>query len=380
IKAKRGGAGGGVGQPAAAAPKVVQPPVVAASAPPPPKVEMPKVSMPPPPKMEQPKVGMPAPAAVVKTTPPPPPPVVAAAMPPPPAAATSSPATGTMGADDVRQKLRTLQGLLIKHRGGPGFGAGRLKAPEAQRLEDTLEEVKGILRSEVGGGGGSMPMAASAAPQPIATMPPPSPRTIPATPPAVPAAPAAPVPAQAATTTQPPPMNNNPLAGSVACVEAALRMYKESSPEDREAMMLPLRDAMMAAAATSNKVIAETELSAHKAAMEAGPSAAVASMGGDVASMGNTAAAAPAQPMMGFPTTYAVTNAEEEESVAAPPISIDLKENEKKLEGAYQALIDAKGDAGKLGLKNLSGDEANALADQVKTVRKILLEELNIGS
>lgn len=362
MKAKK--RGGGV---------AVPPPVEAV------KVEAPKVTAPPPPP---PKVAAVAPP--VTTTPP----VTAALTQPaaviatPATAMTATPAaaTGATDEEDARRKVRTLQGLLLKQRGGPGFGAGRLRAPEAQRLEDTLEDVIGILRSEVGAKPSasvvdavveSKPVVA----QPIAATPPPPPQTTPAQ-----AAAQAATTASVTTPAPPPPRPSmaDPLAGSIACVEAVVNMYKASSPSEREQLLTPLRDALMAAASASNKNIAEGELDAHKKAMEAGPSA--------------TAAAA--QPMMGFPTTYDVTKPDEvsvtESTTTAPsPIvattetistatsSNDQAENDKKLEEVYTALVNARDDSGTLGLKNMSGDEANDLADMLVTMRTVLLDELN---
>lgn len=290
------------------------------------------------------KVGVPMLQKILQNAGPPPEPE--------PVAATTSPSSGAVDEGDVRNQIRNAQGLLLKHRGGPGFGAGRLKEPEAQRLENTLECVKGILRSEVGDG--------------------PAPRTMPA-------AQATPTPAQAATlvstTAQSSPPTHDPLAGSVACVEAVLNMYKNSPPGEREAMMVPLREALMAAAGASNQYIAETELSAHRAAMDAGPAAGISTP-----SMENT------QPMMGFPTTYAVAKPAENESTttsnaepaaAATITSGDKAENDQKLEDVYNALKEASGVDGKLGLKGLSGDEATELMEKLVTMRSVLLDELN---
>ena len=63
-------------------------------------------------------------------------------------------------------------------------------------------------------------------------------------------------------------------------------------------MIIPLREALIAAASASNKYIAETELNAHRSALEAGPATAFASLGDG---------ATTARLMMGFPTSYAVT-------------------------------------------------------------------------
>jgi len=213
----------------------------------------------------------------------------------PQTAAISSSISKSQDEDEHRGTLRTLQGLLLKQRGGPGFGAGRLKAPEAKRLEDTVEEVKGILRKEAG-----MKEEESSSPvvdavvesPPVAVVSPPvekvSPQPQPKTAPAV----------------------VDPLAGSVACVEAALEMYKESAPEDRAAMLIPLREAMMAAATTTNAVITERE-------------------GSDASTLSSPKAEIPVVsrtkpddvPMMGFPTDYAVTKPDAEEVVSPPAVS-----------------------------------------------------------
>ena len=216
----------------------------------------------------------------------------------PQTAATATSISKSQDEDEHRGTLRTLQGLLLKQRGGPGFGAGRLKAPEAKRLEDTVEEVKGILRKEAG-----MVEEESSSPvvdavvesPPVAVAPPPVEKVSPHPQPPV---------AKAAA-----PAVVDPLAGSVACVEAALKMYKESAPEDRAAMLIPLREAMMAAATTTNAVITERE-------------------GSDASTLSTPKAETPPVvsrtkpddvPMMGFPTDYAVTKPDEEVATPPPP-------------------------------------------------------------
>ena len=71
----------------------------------------------------------------------------------------------------------------------------------------------------------------------------------------------------------------------------------------------------------------------HRAAMDAGPSAAVA------AAAANLGSAQPAPPAMGFPTTYAVTKPEEES--AAPPQSTVSSpgDNTKQLEDVYDEFV-----------------------------------------
>merc|ERR1712238_55143 len=97
--------------------------------------------------------------------------------------------------------------------------------------------------------------------------------------------------------------------------------------------------------------------------------------------------------MTGFPTTYAITRPEEErESTTAttqsdaaasiiathnPALVVDQLDNENKLEEVYNALVRTAGEGGKFGLKNISEDEANELADKLVNMRSILLDELD---
>ena len=368
MKSKRGGGSAAPVQastPQQTQPVVSTPPQPVQVAPPVPKVEQPPV-----PKMEQP------PAAPVQQPPmqqPPAPVKPQTVTPPSMASPTRSEATteealpGALSEDEKRRELRTLQGLLLKQRGGPGFGAGRLREAETHRLESTLEKVVGILRSEDADFIAGTPAAAVDSPPPVAQAPKPVQPVQPAKPaqpmqppaPVQPVAPAQPIQSQSA----PAPVQSeiDPMTGSIACVEAVLKMYQDASPSERQTMMIPLREALMAAASGANKVIAEAELKAHKATMEAGPPETAPSLQQNA-------------PMMGFPTTYAVTKPDPSETeTAAAPASDD---NLTKLNNAYDALTDAQG-SGKLGLKNLSGYEAAALANKVESMRGVLLDELN---
>jgi hypothetical protein len=144
----------------------------------------------------------------------------------------------------------------------------------------------------------------------------------------------------------------DPVAGSIACVEAALKMYKEASPPEREALLIPLREAFMAAAGASNKVIAETELNAHKAAMALSNAQELASQ----------PVAERSAPMMGFPTSYNVAKAEPsmDTTNASKVVEIGSEDNTRTLEDAYNALVDVSG-GGKFGLKNISGNEVSII-------------------
>eukprot|EP00985_Skeletonema_marinoi_P016768 scaffold9055_cov83-Skeletonema_marinoi.AAC.3 len=357
MKAKRGKGGGAVQQSPPEPEQVVsKPPPPVQVAPPAPKVEepiAPKMQEPPAAPVVQPPVPKQQPPAPVQPkviTPP------AMATPTRSEEATEQALPGALSEDEKRRELRTLQGLLLKQRGGPGFGAGRLREAEAQRLEKSLETVMGILRSEDGDFIAGTPSTAAAAatpqaPKPVQPVKPAQPMQ-----PPVPAQPAQPIQSAPAPAVQ---SQIDPMTGSIACVEAALKMYQDASPAERQVMMIPLREALMAAASGANKVISETELKAHKAAMEAGPPETAPTM-------------QQAAPMMGFPTTYAVTKPDDDAPEAAPADA----DNMTKLNNAYDALANAQG-SGKLGLKNLSGSEAGALASQVEALRGVLLDELN---
>lgn len=54
----------------------------------------------------------------------------------PEAAENASPATAT-----IEREVRLALGLLLKHRGGPGFGHGRLDGRELELMEQKLRDV-----------------------------------------------------------------------------------------------------------------------------------------------------------------------------------------------------------------------------------------------
>ena len=50
--------------------------------------------------------------------------------------------------DDFDAELKAGLGLLLKHRGGPGFGHGRLQGVELDSLEDRLRSITKKLKEE----------------------------------------------------------------------------------------------------------------------------------------------------------------------------------------------------------------------------------------
>ncbi len=225
--------------------------------------------------------------------------------------------------EEKRRSIRTLMGLLLKHRGGPGFGHGRLVGDEAANLEAAVPEIVSLLNSEAGIVGGAPSLSATSA----ATATPGTERE-----------------------------QMSPLTGSVACVEAAMAMYKNADASTQSELIMPLRDALLSAVNTINKVVAEEELSATQSSS---PSAAVA------------AAAAAPEPVyattMDFPETYEVTRPEEEdlqeiaEVIANSSTSSGaevLSENTARLQKVLDALKAISGDK-KLGLRDVSKEEVS---------------------
>jgi hypothetical protein len=50
--------------------------------------------------------------------------------------------------ESLEQQLRVTTGLLLKHRGGPSFGHGRLEGADLENLETRLVAIANILASE----------------------------------------------------------------------------------------------------------------------------------------------------------------------------------------------------------------------------------------
>lgn len=298
----------------------------------------------------------------------------------------STPAVeGDDASEAVRRKIRTLMGLILKHRGGPGFGAGRLKAAEAEHFESLLGEMTEMLRSEAlvapstGGAAFKVEPAQSVAPP----QPPPPPSQQQVAPSAQQVAPSeqqvAPS-AQAAmmappsfgtmTFSGPPPVDDR-MSRTMACVEGAVQMYKNSPPEIQEGILMPLRAALMSAVNTCNQVIAEKELENFQNYRDAAP---------PVESVQQ-----PSTPAQFFEVTpYTPTETLGEE--ATEPVSENpaiqfvsgTDENTKFLQTVYDKLVASSGDE-KFGLGKLSSAEAAALAGQVVQMRATLIEELESG-
>jgi hypothetical protein len=230
--------------------------------------------------------------------------------------------------EDTRRSIRTLMGLILKHRGGPGFGAGRLRANEADRLKSMLGDVMAVLKDEAGMD------SSTVVGEPVADV---------ATPPA-------PIPSAASS------VSNPQLTGAIACVEGALAMYKQSPQSDQEGLMLPVRDALLSAANTINKVIAENEVENVKQYEEA-------------------AAQTSAPPVTPDPSPV------QEEEAPAPVIVNRAKakaSNTEKFQDIYDLMQNIQGDH-KFGLKELTAEELSLASEALIDMRVILMDELDLG-
>lgn len=323
----------------------------------------------------------PTPAAVVETLPPvEPAPVVEAVVPPPP---TVSPVTLTPepnpvpeattpppkpdyslpvkdeasmapvappsseDTDEQRRLFRSLMGLLLKHRGGPGFGSGRLKPAETEKFRNTFHEVFDILRAEAG----QMPMDDTTADA------------------------AADAEAAAAVSA-----SGNTLVldeGMLACVKAAVNAYESTGQEE---LLMPLRNALLSAAGSINKVIAEEEVentNQYEAAVSA-PEPTPEPVTTNVQPVVQTVSIPEPEPV---PVAVAV----EEEQTVAERLDVDIvgDENTEALRKAYEALKANAGD-GKYGIKKgITEGEISHVSDVLKEMRSVLMTELeteNTGS
>ena len=248
------------------------PPAVVATPAPAPVVSETAVSAP---------VPVPAPvfAQVPAPVPAPPPVVAAVSVPEPvPVAAVPTPAVAVVPAqvsepmeetELTKRKIRELQGLFLKHRGGPGFGSGRLRGNEVEQFEVTLKAVGAQLRADAGPrteAASSVPAPAPVVTQPIAAAVP-APAPIPSPPPVIsrpeveahaPLITPPPRPDTSAMTTFTSGSVDPRLQGSLACVEGALQMYKNCSPEIQQGMLMALRAALLSAANSCQQVIEGT--------------------------------------------------------------------------------------------------------------------------
>ena len=346
--------------------------------------------------------------------------------------ATSSPDTP----EETKQKVRTLMGLLLKHRGGPGFGKGRLKGPEIDRFENLLGEVTTSLRIEALSLTGRETATATAVPETpapssaVVTEAPAS-REVAAPAPVAPTVTARQVaaPVQAAPVAAAPSVGGSDLSqvdGIILCIEGANTMFKNSPPELKPSVLISLRAALMAAVGTCNNilgdemtlpasttsvdmsqidnciVVIEGAIAMYKNSPAELKQSILVTLRAALVSAVNTCDAVSGQPASAaVPAASPATPDVVPAAQTAAPQQVVVKEqpapaalqtpppatgtaaaadpNSKKLEGIYNSLEAAAGD-GPLGLRSdLTSDEAEELESQLMEMRGILMSELDAG-
>ena len=337
------------------------------------------------------EVQLPEPTPVVQQVPAVPEPViqptpVQQAPTPTQPAASSGPASP----DEQRQNIRTTMGLLLKHRGGSGFGAGRIKGPEIDRFEEIFEDVTAMLRDEAMQGASTNEPMMSYSPAPAAGQPAAVQDADPAQVDSMIACIEGAVlmyknsPAELQESVLPLMRSalmsavntcNNMIAGDqvvnipssasgtaqidrmIACIEGATSMYKNSPPELQGSVLITLRAALMSAVNECNKIIAENEIANLEAYQAATGSQAVDEVEEPVVQA--PVAAQPAAP--------------------AQSVLTGTDSNSKVLQSVYDQIQAVSGD-GKFGLKEgMTADEAEALIGGIQDMRTVLMEELESG-
>lgn len=304
---------------------------------------------------------------------------------PAPVTPSSPPVVPTLSGD-TRQDIRTLMGLMLKHRGGPGFGAGRLQGTEAEKLAFLATKIADILRQEE-------PREVAAVIEPPAVETPP--------PVASPSIPSSPVAGQ-----------DDRVKGMIACVEGAVTMFKTSPPELQGSVLVTLRAALLASIQTCNEVLVNSpESSINVPAIASAPATsqsdritsmlayleaatsmyknAPAELQGTVLVTTRVAllsAVSTCNDVIGDgtdntpstpPATDAVAVAPPAPEVEEPPTGNDA--NSQMLQEIYERLKSAGGN-GKMGLDaSLSAADAKELKDALSDMRTLLVDELHSG-
>jgi len=329
------------------------------------------------------------------------------------------PKSVTSSSDDTQRKMRTLMGMLLKHRGGPGFGKGRLSPREIDLFSNLNDEVITFLREEAMKN--STPANTVPPPSPPLTqvsMPPP--QSFAAVPPPVPMA-ASTVPVVAAVPANAPPQ----LDSMIACVDGAITMYKNCPPELQPSILATLRAALASAVNTCDGAIGYVDpnpapvmsqvggtiaviegammmyknsppelrpsvLLALRAAFRTAVSTYDTMLGGvppqisippppPQVSVPPVVPVAPFQPPP--PVTIPSLHEPQPSAVMASPSTIipATDPNSKVLEGIYHKMKTAAGN-GSLGLRSdLTSEDASELADELMSMRRVLMEELDAG-
>jgi len=357
---------------------------------------------------------------------------------PTPVVETSRPVAVTSSSDTRKQNLRTLMGLLLKHRGGPGFGKGRLKGTDIDLFEGLVEEITNMLRDEARHAGPDTDTSTiqtaedrsmeerDPSDETIARASQPKLSRVETT--------------EAVSQSEKTPAETNSgfpeiekiavvdesagvenIDSTIACIEGAIAMYQNSPPAIQESVLVTLRAALMSAVDTCNIALASQSPANVVASPDASINSMIACINGAVTMYKNSPPALKesvlvtlrmalmsavetcdlilSQCQLTLPSQDLPSKAPSEAAFEPTPIAQsasssdtatipitptpELAENDKNnlaLEEIYEKLQSASGQ-GKLGLRNdLAAEEADELANDLADMRDILMEELKVGT
>jgi len=269
-------------------------------------------------------------------------------------------------ADEAHKKLRLLQGLLFKHRGGVGFGAGRLKGPEVARLQSTLGEVADMLHSEIDA---PEPILANVEPPVVAPPTPLAPLLANVEPRVVaPVAPQAPVPPApvpdtppAPVATQTTPASQESILEAMNFAASAMETYKLAPPQAQSSLTGMVKTALLSVLSS----IEPPTLQAPACPVKPPP-----------------ALQTPVCPVKPPPAPEALQSFSE---IAAdmdfrPPVTVAESSNSLDTLKQVQAKLSAVAGSGPSGLnlEKLDARQARDLAGELDDARRILLDELDL--
>lgn len=271
--------------------------------------------------------------------------------------------------EDMHRDVRNLMGLLLKHRGGPGFGSGRIQGTEIARFESLSAEILTALRAEALAMATASNQYVQEYQAPLVSAP--GPVVVQRAASAGPGGAISQVPRIPA---------GERINSMLACIEGAIQMYKNSPPELQESVLVTLRAALLSAVNTCNEIVSVNEVQRYEAYRTA-------------ITDPRTRTAVPST----TPTQFydVVPEARELPAPVAPPPPVPYApekspfsnnamptyggndENAVFLESVYRKLQEASGD-GRMGLrKDLGAADAEDLANDIARMRALLVNELN---
>jgi hypothetical protein len=269
---------------------------------------------------------------------------------------------------DTRADIRSLMGLILKHRGGPGFGAGRLQGEEAARLEALAQAIPQVLRQEE---------------SQVKTGVPPSDPSV---------------------------SDPSNLDSMIACIEGAITTYRNAPPELQGSVLVTLRAALLSAldtlaqeieneaptAPSSSLSMTETPVSPvtltpeqteRVFSMNACIEGAITMYNNSPAQLRSSILVTLNAALMSAVTTFneimagvgEAASAVDSQTIPESPEYSGNDPNSLMLQEIYEKIKAAGGD-GPMGLRtDISEEEAQDLQDSLTDMRTLLVDELHSG-